>query len=402
MADRCFRAAVKLVAEGGAYCKSNGRCLRWTEREILEALDAAPNVLVVGADHEARTVVQRRPEDARAPQVIGGPLGGLVREDQYLATMQSYIQEPLVDMLITGTLDTVYGRDPRARSPWEILVGWHEAELALTAARRAGREGIAMFCVSGASSDIAELSATSYGGFRPTDIHMVAMISEHKTSYDLLNKATHLVKTGSIIHAYCNTIYGGLAGGAEGIAVAETAGMIILQLIYMPATHAGATYHPTLTCNTTLENLWALGLCLQALTRNTPMIVDGVNSPAAGPMTKLLLYEVAAAAVAYTASGAARLMGPRTEASKHISHVSPLEARFMGEVGRAAAGMSREQANELVKQIEARYHGQLGGDVKGVPFDEAYDLHTLRPRAAWVAMYDDVRDEMGALGLALR
>jgi methylamine--corrinoid protein Co-methyltransferase len=175
MADRCFEAGLQLAEEAGVYCTSNGRRLTWTRREILDTIKWAPTSLVIGAGRDAHLEHRRDPEDPRPPTVIGGPIGQTLPEDLFLPIMQSYAQEPIVDTIINGTLETVYGRDPRTKSPWEILVGWHEAELSINAARRAGREGIAIGCVENAASDIPELSASSYGGFRPTDWHHIGV-----------------------------------------------------------------------------------------------------------------------------------------------------------------------------------------------------------------------------------
>jgi len=402
MADRCFEAGLKLAEEAGVYCTSNGRRLTWTRREILDTIKWAPTSLVIGAGHDAHLEHRRDPEDPRPPTVIGGPIGQTLPEDLFLPIMQSYIQEPIVDTIINGTLETVYGRDPRTKSPWEILCGWHEAELSLTAARRAGREGIAIGCVENAASDIPELSASSYGGFRPTDWHHIAMISELKTNYELLNKLAHLVRTDAIVHSFYNPIYGGLAGGAEGVAVITVAGMILLQMAYMTTTHSQCPTHPFYMSDTTPEILWSISLSCQALTRNTPFMLDVLTSPVGGPCTKTVLYESAAVATTATVSGAARLMGVRSTCGKFRGHATGLEARFNGEVGHAAAGMSREKANEIVKQIVPKYKDQLGTEPKGKRFDEAYDMRTLRPTDEWLKMYDEVKEELFALGLPFK
>ena len=72
----------------------------------------------------------------------------------------------------------------------------------------------------------------------------------------------------------------------------------------------------------------------------------------------------------------------------------------MGEVGHAAAGMSRLQANEIVKQLVPMYKDELGREPKGVSFEEAYDIRTLQPRPEWLAIYDEVKREVSALGVA--
>jgi methylamine---corrinoid protein Co-methyltransferase len=402
MADRCFQAGLTLAVDAGVYCTSNGRRLTWTRREIEDVIKYAPRKMEIGFGRDAHRDFRRDPEDPRPPTIIGGPVGNPLPEELFLPIMQSYIQEPILDAVINGTLGDVYGRVPRAGSPWELLSGWHEAEMSITAAKRAGREGISIGCVQTATGDIAELSATSYGGFRQTDFHHIGMISELKTDYKLLNKMTHLIKTDSIIHTFCNPIYGGLAGGAEGIAVMGVAGMILLQMMYMTTTHSTSPTHPFFQgCNTTPEILWGTSLFTQALSRNTPFMVVVVTTPVSGPGLKTLFYESAAMALTATVSGAARIMGPRSAAGTVPGHCSGLEARFAGEVGRAAAGMSRLQADELVKKIVPEYIDLLATDLGGQRFDQVYDMSTLSPTAEWLGTYDTAKEEMAKLGLDL-
>jgi len=399
VADRCFQAGLRLAVDAGVYCTSNNRRIMWARDEILEAIKWAPTSLVVGAGRDAHRVRRRNPEDTNRPTIVGGPIGQTLPEHLFLPIMQSYVQEPIVDNIVTGTLATVYGRDPRTKSPWEILVGWHEAELMLTAARRAGREGIGIGCVENASSDIPELSASSYGGFRQTDWHIIALIGELKVNFELLNKLTHTVRTDAIVQSFYNPIYGGLAGGAEGTAIITVAGMILMQMVYMTTMHSQCPTHPFVMSNTTPEILWTIGLSCQALTRNTPFILDVLTSPVGGPCTKTVLYEATAVATTATASGAARLMGVRSAVGKFKGHASGLEARYNGEVGLAAAGMSRQQANEIVKQVVPRYQNVLDTEPKGKRFDEAYDMHTLRPTAEWTRIYSEVKEEISGLGM---
>jgi methylamine--corrinoid protein Co-methyltransferase len=114
----------------------------------------------------------------------------------------------------------------------------------------------------------------------------------------------------------------------------------------------------------------------------------------------MLLYETAAMAATATTSGATRIMGPRSAAGTVPGHASGLEARWMGEVARACAGMSRRQANDLVTKLLSTYSEKLGAkDVQGKSFDQVYDLSALRPTAGWLATYDEVKSDVAAFGL---
>jgi methylamine---corrinoid protein Co-methyltransferase len=402
LADRLWEAGLALVERIGGYCVSTSRQVRFTRDEILAALEVAPLEVTLGEGHDRHTERKRRVEDPAHLTIKGGGVGTPVPEELYLAVTQSYAQESLIDAVINCTLERVYGREVRGRSPWEVLVGWHEAELSKAACRRAGRPGLALGCVENAVSELSELSATSYGGFSPTDWHHVAMISEFKTDYTALSKVTHAVRTGSIIHAFYNTIYGGSCGGKEGMAIAIVAGCILLQMLYMTNTHSVSPAHPFYDNDTTPEIIQGISLAQQALARNSRLLTDVVITPVSGPGSCTLLYECAAMAIMAAASGACGIIGPRSNAGIHSAHVSGLEARFTAEVARAAAGIPRSDADRLVRQLVALYQGELNKRPVGLSFTEVYDPVTVQPRPAWLSMYEQVKAELKGMGLALR
>lgn len=402
LADRLFAAGLALAERLGVYCVTTSRQLKFSQAEILAALAVAPTEVTIGEGSDRHTERKRRVEDPTPPTIKGGGVGTPIPEELYLAVHQAYAQEPLVDAMINCTLERVYGREIRSRSPWEVLGGWHEVELTKAACRRAGRPGLALGCVENAVSELAELSATSYGGFSPFDWHHIAMISEFKTDYGALIKLAHLVRTGSVIHAFYNTIYGGSAGGREGMAVAIVAGCILLQMVYMTNTHSVSPAHPFYGNDTTPEIIQAISLAQQALARNCRLLTDVVITPVGGPGTKTLLYEAAAMAIMATASGSCGLIGPRSAAGIHAGHVSGLEARWTAEVAHAAAGISRREADALVRQLVERYKPALTQRPIGQPFPDVYDLITLKPRPEWQAMYEEVKAEVRQMGLVIR
>lgn len=401
LADRVFEAGLALAERLGVYCISTSRQLKFSRADIQAALAVAPTEITLGEGGDRHTERKRRVEDSAPITIKGGGVGTPIPEELYLAVHQSYAQEPLVDAMINCTMSQVYNREVRSRSPWEILAGWHEAELTKAACRRAGRPGLALGCVENAVSELSELSATSYGGFSPFDWHHIAMISEFKTDYGALAKLTHLVRTGSIIHAFYNTIYGGSAGGKDGMAIAIVGGCILLQMIYMTNTHSVSPAHPFYDNDTTPEIIQAISVAQQALARNSRLLTDVVITPVGGPGTKTLLYEVAAMAIMAAASGSCGLIGPRSAAGIHPAYVSGLEARWMAEVAHAAAGISRQEANGLVRQLVDRYRPDLDQRPIGQPFQEVYNLATLKPTPEWQETYAAVKEEIRQMGLAV-
>ncbi len=341
LADRLFDAGLALAEQLGAYCVSTSRRIQFTREEIRAALAVAPVEVTIGEGNDRATERKRCVEDCRPPFIKGGGVGTPLPEDLYLAVTQSYAQEPLVDAVINCTLSHVYGRELRSRTPWEVLAAWHEVEMSKAACQRAGRPGLALGCVENAVSEIGELSGTSHGGFSTQDWHHVAMISEFKTDYMALSKLAHLVRTGSVIHAFYNTIYGGSCGGRDGMALAIVSGCILLQMLYMTNTHSVSPAHPSTTTirrrRSCRPSAWP-----SSRWRNSRLMTDVVITPVGGPGTKTLLYECAAMAIMAAASGATGLIGPRSAAGVNVAHVSGLEARFTAEVA-AASGMSRRR-----------------------------------------------------------
>lgn len=401
LADRVWEAGVKMAEDLGFLCLSTSRRMLYTRDEILTALQFAPTEVTVGEGLDKATERKRKVEDSQPIFIKGGGVGTPLSEDIYLPVHQSYAQEPVVDAMINCTLETVYGREARSRSPWEVLLGWHELELTKAACRRAGRPGLGLGCVENSVTEIAELSATSHGGFSPNDWHHVAVISEFKTDYFLLIKIAHLVQTDSIIHSFYNTIYGGTVGGKEAMAIAIVGGCILMQMSYMTSTHSVSPTHPFYGNDTTPEILQAISVAQQAMARNSRLLTDVVITPVGGPGTKTLLYEVAALALAATVSGACALIGPRSAAGVEPGHVSGLEARFTAEVAHAAAGMSRQDADALVRQLVALYEDDLDKRPIGKHFLDVYDPVRVQPKSEWLAIYEEVKQELRDMGLSL-
>ena len=126
MIDRAFEAGLDFLVTCGVYDRSTGRLIKFSREEILDTLNIAPAEVHIGEGADARIYRPRKVEDTTAPQVSGGPIGTPLSEDQYVAIMQSYWQEPILDLIVPGTLSTTYGRQLRAKSPLEIAASWQE------------------------------------------------------------------------------------------------------------------------------------------------------------------------------------------------------------------------------------------------------------------------------------
>jgi methylamine--corrinoid protein Co-methyltransferase len=137
-------------------------------------------------------------------------------------------------------------------------------------------------------------------------------------------------------------------------------------------------------------------VALQALARNTNLIISGFTRPVAGPMVKDILYEIAAITIAQVVSGISFTKAVHTATGRFALHCTPLEAKFAGVVTHAAEGLSRADADPIVRSLVEKYQDAQKTIQSGKPFTEAYDLESLQPVPEWQAMYDEVLQELEA------
>lgn len=141
--DNLYKAGLEMLVECGVYSMDTGRVIKYTEEEVLMAIKAAPSKAILGEGKDAVVLQCRSHQDSRPPIIQGGPTGAPVTEELFLACHQSYAQEPLVDTIVDGVLQTIQGKDPVPGSPWEIAAVKSEALLVRMAQLRAGRPGMA-------------------------------------------------------------------------------------------------------------------------------------------------------------------------------------------------------------------------------------------------------------------
>ena len=180
------------------------------------------------------------------------------------------------------------------------------------------------------------------------------------------------------------------------------AGIVMECVVNMATTFSICPTHPFYNCDTAPELIWAVSAAQQAVNRNTHLLTTVMTSPVSGPMTESLLYECATMATAATASGTARIDGVRSAVGVEVLHVTGLEARFNGEIAHAAAGVSRKDANEMIKEFQKHYVSYLDKRPIGKSFLEAYDPIKVEPTQEWLDMYGKVKDEVGRIGLKMK
>jgi len=87
--------------------------------------------------------------------------------------------------------------------------------------------------------------------------------------------------------------------------------------------------------------------------------------------------------------------------NKYLDHCSGMEARMAAEAGHAAAGMKREDANELIGEILKKYQDRIKDAPIGKSFRECYDLKTITPSSEYNSIYNSVAMDLKNLAFEI-
>ena len=403
LADRYYHAGFKAAVEIGVLCKDTSRAIRFTPEELQQGIDAAPSEFWLGEGSQRVCYKHRAPEDPIKP-VWTVPLSIAVTEDVIVPLVEGLARIPEVDALEGPSLETVWGRPLRSGSPYEHLAGRYQADLMREGIRRAGRVGMPMDAVGSSTTHYGVLGGYGVpGGYRPNaDLVLILSIADFWTSYESFFKLTQVsVCGGSYISASSWCMLGGYPGGPEGTAVACVAYGLLLWAIFQGSRCGVPPFDIQYMGNCGRRAQWAMSVANQAVSRNTPGVLHSINNQVAGPCTKMVLYETLVGMTNMAASGVSNVVGTRSAGGRLTNYLTPLEHQFGGEVYKAAAGISREQANEIARCFIPRYEDQLRERPDGKSFKDCYDVDRLVPSAEWQRMYDEVHEEALRAGLKL-
>jgi methylamine--corrinoid protein Co-methyltransferase len=399
LCDRAWNAAIDFLASCGVYSKDTGRVIEFSESEIRELMNMAPAEVTVGGGRDEVTLYARDLDDERPCSNMGAPVGIPVDDEYFEAIVTSYFQEPRVDMYNAPTLESYRGRPIRTRSPLEILGAHDEWARLKSIAKKCGRPGISLVGTVISVSDVGHLSAGKW--MDKGDTLAVGMISELKVDNTIMNKVTDAVLDDKIIFGYADPIYGGLGGGVPGQIVLTIAAMIALHIVMMCEVPGYTPTHPLLFVTDTKELLNVTNIAYTGIRRNSNLICRLTSNMAGGCGTKTLLYETIATAMIASKSGFGFVQGPRPATGVIKNVMSGLEARFQGEITAAAVKIDRDKADEIIRRAFDKFKDDLDKQPFGKPFQEVYDVNTIKPLDFWQKMYEEVKEEAISWGLPL-
>ena len=408
LADRLFEAGVKLYAEMGTYCLDTERVIQFSEEEIrnsLFELSMMPDEIDIGDGTEKRSLYKRKIADPRKPLIVGGVVEDSPIEGRdFVQLYKSIAQERIIDGIYYGPPPKkIEGKKWALGSPLDCIaaksaVGWMREAL-----RSVGRPGLHL--LDACPSALGTISVCDpVNGLRKTDAITLPTISELKVNFELLNKVAYTLHYGCLRSPFWTSIVGGFGGGPEGCAIINVASALNAIMVYQVA-GAGYIMNSSILqnppVNTARQTIWVRNISMQALVRNTNLICGGGGLTSAGPGTEQQLWEIAALGIHTSCVGGHIFHGARKSVLVKDNQGTGMEPRWEGETARAAASISREEANELINFILSKYEDNISSDKapKGYSFNELYDYENVTVKNEYYDLYRKVRNELEEKGL---
>ena len=406
LADRVYEAGMELFLDLGTYCTTTRRAVKVSERELTAEIEACPETVELGQGKDRVRMVHRDVEGTQEVVVVAGVQTAPFSDEEMMYKIyKGCAMDRCVDGIWGGILLRIRGKyDVIAGAPSEIYQYRKTVEIMRNAINDAGRPG--MITINNAPTSAATIAMFDEEiGLRRSDYMESTGMSECKVAYDDLNRSAYALAHGVSIHGTHSATIGGFSANPEGAAIAAVAGSLQLVTIHKAESFRCGAVDSRIKSRQTRSQLWAAGTAIQALSRNTRLILDGSigDHPAAGPGTKQYFYESGAGHIVSTVMGAHSTEGTRKFVVGNTpNYGTPLESRWMGEVCKAAVGMDRKTADRIVKYLLSKYEEKLKDAPEGDTFEKLYDAASLKPLPHYQVLYEEVKKEVEDQGLTFR
>jgi methylamine---corrinoid protein Co-methyltransferase len=408
MVDRLFSAGLEYAIEKGLWVLDTQKVIKFSQSEIWRVLDNIRSPLWFGHAKDQVCLMPRKPESTVRPLVLGGAAGSSVSEGEiYTKLMMGYALEPTIDMISNANPTSIEGREISPYSPLETHGAIQEVAWIREAVRRAGRPGMPLWVAPGSAATAPPAIAVinEERGIRKGDFLYAAMLTELKVDFDRLTRAVAAIENEIHVATLLAPMIGGWAGPAEGAAIIGVAACILASVAFSATI---VINHPVIMtlkngATTHRQTLWVESVVGQAMSRNTIFPIGQNVFVDARAGTHEILYETAANAIVAVSSGQHTGAGPSgVTGGEDVDMISPMEARMMGEVSRAVTGMSRKEANRIVKYCLEKYEPTLGNPPKGERYQDLYDLKKLQPHDHWLEKFEMVKEDLKQNGVPFR
>ncbi len=402
LADRIYQAAFDLYADVGTYVIDTERVIQFSRQEIEDAVYEAPKEAYFGEGPDRCVFKGRRPDDAEIPHCHVGS-GTDTTEDVALKMVEAYGK---ISKAKTVSIPSVTSHGPlksSAGSPVETLAGISMMRIGREGLRRAGRPGMGIINhMSSCAQGVSTIAASNPDfGARSSDGWLIAPHAELKIDYSSLNQVAYLTSWGANIGQEAGPIMGGYAGGPEGTAVVTTAycfhGILVARATY----HLTYPVHMTYVCSTTPDMLFVVSTSSQAISRNVGVPYYALGYAAAGSGTKQYFYEAAAYLLAIQSSGIG-IEDVHPNKAVVTNGALPIDSEFTCSLGHGMVGITRKEANQMIKRAMETYEGGIKNPPRGRTLNECYDTLSMRPDEELRKTYNEAIRELRGLGIQFK
>jgi hypothetical protein len=398
MADAVFEAAIEFFLEVGCFVKGNNRVIEFSRPELDVALEAAPSEVWFGEGRDARLIKHRTVEDPTRPNLWTCPICLPISEECYYPLVETYLSNPLCDVISAPTLAKINGVEIGVGDATEYYGATRIAQMHLEARRRVGRPGMPVMNQPPLGVEAIGLLAAARH-LSPREGYYIATIAEMRMDPDRFTKVAFLQDWNANLGLLFSPILGGMAGGPETTAVINVAYFFLGALTSKTNYFVSFPLHMIGVNSTHRDTMWAINISGQAISRNSKFVSVNQLFTRHGPATDLCIYESAAWALGTLSSGFQPSYLGFAGGGK-LDRGNPLDSHLVAEVCLAVAGMSREKANELCLKFLKKYEDKLLPDQDlGKTFPELYDLETRQPLPETVDQYKRMKDELAGIGI---
>ena len=232
-----------------------------------------------------------------------------------------------------------------------------------------------------------------------TDSHEVSQLCELKIDLDAISVIAHYNGNSDIIMDEQMPIFGGYAGGIEETTIVDIATHVNSVVMSNASWHMDGPVHIRWGSTNTRETLKIAGWACATISEFTDILSGNQYYPCAGPCTEMCLLEASAQSITDTASGREILSGVASAKGVVTDKTTGMEARMMGEVARATAGVDISEVNVILDKLVALYEKNYASAPAGKTFQECYDVKTVTPTDEYMQVYDGARKKLEELGL---
>ncbi len=393
-ADRVFEAGVELLAGVGLYHLDTQRVIQFTSDEIRAVAREyyeKPVEAVFGRGEEEIRVRYRRGEDSRPPILAAGAAGEIEQAD-FVPYLQSFVQEPAVKALgIAGGITSVDGVVPQEGTPSEMYCAQWECRQLLDILHRMGRDDMHLGLLCTASSNAAIMACMQPGLREPHNTQIgIHIMPEQKVDWNRFMLAKYCQDAGITPWTSCVSLMGGLCRRGPDVAVGLMANLLG-QLSYGHGKLAGLFVNRVNGTWGDEECQWATSGAARAAERHIRVPISGVCIPNLGVgKTVAGFCQASGVGISNTANGFAYAW---------IAGGCGREARLIGEVNTAVAGLSREDSNALIKRVFARANELAAEAPEEKVFADVYDMKTVEPKQDFLDDLARAKDELAGLGV---